>query len=102
VVCRVVQEALTNARKHAPGGAVTGSLRGGAGAAVTVTVANGPGTEAAMDLPGSGAGLVGLAERLRLVGGSLASGPDGRGWRLEAVVPWLDQRVEALVDGSQE
>jgi hypothetical protein len=42
--------------------------------------------------------LVGLAERIRLVGGSLHSGPLGPrghdGWQLRAVVPWLDQPVE--------
>jgi hypothetical protein len=47
---------------------------------------------------------VGLAERIRLVGGSLGSGPsgpDGRdGWRLQAVVPWLDHRVDEAVNGS--
>jgi signal transduction histidine kinase len=65
---------------------------------VTVTVRNSAGTGEPMDLPGSGFGLVGLAERIRLVGGSLRSGPLGRagtaGWELSAVVPWLDQNAE--------
>jgi signal transduction histidine kinase len=40
-------------------------------------------------LPGSGAGLSGLAERVGLLGGTLESGPsvDG-GWRLAAWLPW--------------
>jgi hypothetical protein len=69
-----------------------------------VTVHNGPGTATPVDLPGSGSGLVGLAERIRLVGGSLRSGPLGRdgndasdgsaGWELDAVVPWLDPRAD--------
>jgi len=54
-----------------------------------------------LDLPGSGAGLVGLAERIRLVGGTLRSGPAaGGGWELRAVVPWLDPR-EAPGDGAR-
>jgi hypothetical protein len=65
---------------------------------VTVSVTNASGTNAPMDLPGSGSGLVGLGERIRLVGGSLHSGPTGPGgrdgWRLQAVVPWLDQGAE--------
>jgi signal transduction histidine kinase len=41
-----------------------------------------------MDLPGSGAGLVGLAERVRLAGGAIHSGrsEDG-GWQIYAVIP---------------
>jgi signal transduction histidine kinase len=47
------------------------------------------------DAAGSGAGLLGLAERIRLVGGSLRSGPAGRnGWEIHAAVPWLDQHPE--------
>lgn len=85
VVYRVVQEGLTNAHKHAPGARTTVSLTGG-GPHVTVTVHNEAGTPT--DLPGAGAGLAGLTERLRLVGGTLRSGPtrDG-GWELHATVP---------------
>ena len=73
VVYRIVQEGLTNAHKHAPGARTTVSLHR-ADRSVTVTVHNDV-AGAPMDLPGSGAGLVGLAERLRLVGGTLRSGP---------------------------
>jgi signal transduction histidine kinase len=104
VVYRIVQEGLTNAHRHAPGAPTTVSVRGGNGGEVTVTVHNAPAAGAPIDLPGSGSGLVGLAERIRLVGGSLGSGPsgpDGRdGWRLQAVVPWLDHRVDEAVNGS--
>ncbi|MBB2912463.1 signal transduction histidine kinase [Streptosporangium becharense] len=93
VVYRVIQEGLTNARKHAPDAPVTVAVDRDAGDAVTVTVDNAPGSGAPADLPGSGSGLVGLAERVRLVGGALSSGPlspsEGGGWRLRAVVPWL-------------
>jgi signal transduction histidine kinase len=65
---------------------------------VTVTVRNTAALSAPTNLPGSGAGLVGLAERVRLVGGTLHSGPlareDGGGWRLRAILPWLDHGVD--------
>jgi signal transduction histidine kinase len=98
VVYRVVQEGLTNAHKHAPNAPTTVSIGRADDGKVVVTVHNEPGPRTAVDLPGSGSGLVGLAERIRLVGGSLRSGPVGRdgstGWELHAVIPWLDHRVE--------
>jgi signal transduction histidine kinase len=88
VVFRVVQEALTNARKHAPGAPTAVSIGQDAAGLVTVLVTNPAGTGPPLDLPGSGAGLVGLAERMRLAGGTLHSGPTAAGgWRLEASVP---------------
>src|SRR5206468_13484 len=93
VVYRVVQEGLTNARKHAPGAGSTVSVDRGGDTSVTVTVSNGRGTAQPAQLAGSGTGLVGLAERVRLVGGRLRSGPTTRdgapAWELHAVVPWL-------------
>jgi signal transduction histidine kinase len=95
VVYRTVQEGLTNAHKHAPGAPTTVSIGRDDRGRVTVTVHNDAGTGGLADLPGSGSGLVGLGERIRLVGGSLRSGPLGAdGWELHAVVPWLDQRIE--------
>jgi signal transduction histidine kinase len=75
---RVVQEALTNAAKHAPGAAVTVRLETD-GDEVVVRVANGAGTRPGTAGSG-GRGLLGLAERVRLAGGTLSSGPtaDGR------------------------
>src|SRR6185369_1922989 len=88
VVFRVVQEALTNARKHAPGAPTAVRVDRDAGGLVTVLATNPAGTGPPLDLPGSGAGLVGLAERMRLAGGTLHSGPTAAGgWRLEATVP---------------
>jgi signal transduction histidine kinase len=90
VVYRVAQEGLTNARKHAPDAAVTLAVQRD-DATVTVTVRNPPAAGRPLDLPGSGAGLVGLAERVRLAGGELHCGPtdpgDGPGWYLRAVLP---------------
>jgi signal transduction histidine kinase len=106
VVYRIVQEGLTNAHRYAPGAPTTVSVRGGDGGDVAVTVHNAPGAGAPIDLPGSGSGLVGLAERIRLVGGSLRSGPSGRdgrdGWQLQAVVPWLDHHVEEAANGAAQ
>ena len=84
---RVVQEALTNAGKHAPGGpvAVTLDLRE---AELAVTVTNRAATRPPTALPSGGLGLIGLRERVRTVGGTLRAEPrlDG-GFRVEAVLP---------------
>jgi signal transduction histidine kinase len=91
---RVVQEGLTNARKHAPGQPVTVTLGGGPGAGLDVSVVNpaGSGGPAAagsgFPLPGSGTGLIGLTERLELAGGRLDwRNADGE-FRLRAWLPW--------------
>ncbi|MFC8453542.1 sensor histidine kinase [Kitasatospora sp. NPDC057223] len=87
---RVVQEALTNAHKHAPGAPITLALRYEPDALV-VEVANGPAPEREGGLPAvsGGQGLTGLRERARLVGGMVHAGPtpDG-GWRTAAVLPY--------------
>jgi len=82
---RVVQEALTNAARHAPGSSVEVRLAV-AGDRLMVEVRDdgrGPeGTE------GAGFGLVGLAERVRAEGGSLTAGPQpGGGFALAARLP---------------
>ena len=84
---RVVQEGLTNARKHAPAAAVE----------VTVAAADdagGRGRQPALGAapvaaePG-GSGLIGLAERVELAGGALEHGPNPRGdFVLRATLPW--------------
>jgi signal transduction histidine kinase len=88
---RVVQEALTNVRKHAPGTVATVSVTGGPGTGLTVDVRNPAPTGGAHGdaLPGAGTGLVGLLERVTLAGGGLAFGwtPDGE-FRLTATLPW--------------
>jgi signal transduction histidine kinase len=87
---RIVQEGLTNARKHAPGAAVTVDIGGAAGDGLTVEVRNpwpAPGGRAV--IPGSGTGLVGLAERAALAGGRLEHGHRGdREFTLSAWLPW--------------
>jgi signal transduction histidine kinase len=86
---RIVQEGLTNVHKHARGAAATVRLRCAAGGPLEVSVTNLRPVAAGSLLPGSGAGLVGLRERVELSGGRLDAGPqpDG-GWRLSAVLPW--------------
>lgn len=84
---RVVQEALTNAGRHAPGGAVTVTLDYRP-AELAVTVVNRRASRPPAALPSGGHGLVGLRERVRTVGGELRAEPrlDG-GFRVEAVLP---------------
>src|SRR6478672_11812386 len=87
-VYRVVQEALTNVHKHARGAAteivVTTAPDGG----LLATVTNRRPVAAQSLLPGSGAGLIGLRERVALLGGTLTAGPtsDG-GWQVRAWLP---------------
>ncbi|MEU6221193.1 histidine kinase [Streptomyces sp. NPDC047022] len=86
---RVAQEALTNARKHAPGTEVTVTVAGTPGDGLTVTVRNPAPPRDVPHVPGSGQGLIGLTERATLAGGSLdhGTGSDG-GFRVRAWLPW--------------
>jgi signal transduction histidine kinase len=88
---RIVQEALTNARKHAPEARVELRLEGAPGRGLAIEVRNPAPVLAAgaSVIPGSGTGLVGLAERTALAGGDLEHGLDGHGdFRLRARLPW--------------
>ena len=97
-VYRLIQEALTNARKHAPGQLVAIELTGDRSAGVCVNVTNRPRVGAAHDgrpdgpdhdQVGSGTGLIGLAERVALARGTLRYGPlPGGGFELGAQLPW--------------
>ncbi|SCL72898.1 Histidine kinase [Micromonospora citrea] len=85
---RFVQEALTNVHKHAPGASTRVRVEQTPNA-LRLSVRNGPGrpvTDA--PLPAGGHGLLGLAERVRLVGGEFTAGPtrDG-GFEVTAEVP---------------
>lgn len=87
---RVVQEGLTNARKHAPRSAVALTVDGGPGEGLTVEVRNAlPAERAAVAIPGAGAGLAGLDERVALAGGRVQHGRTDEGdYRLSAWLPW--------------
>jgi signal transduction histidine kinase len=90
---RIVQEGLTNARKHAPAAAVEVAVAEEQGKVVVSVVSRRPvavvaSRSGAAALPGSGAGLIGLRERVALAGGELQSGPDASGdFVLRAVLP---------------
>ncbi|MFJ6071007.1 sensor histidine kinase [Streptomyces sp. NPDC093065] len=88
---RIVQEALTNAAKHAPGAVVRVTIEGAAGGTLDVGVRNGPAPRGAARPPASGFGLLGLGERVAVAGGELGHRPtsDG-GYLLTARLPWPD------------
>jgi hypothetical protein len=98
-VYRVVQEAVSNAVRHAPGAVVEVSVRR-IGGELVVSVVNGPvavgrgGTVA----PGSGHGLVGMRERVGLLDGRVHTAPtsDG-GYLVEVALPLDDQPAEEPV-----
>jgi signal transduction histidine kinase len=88
---RIVQEALTNARKHAPAASVELRMEGSPGSGLTIEVRNPTPVFAARasTIPGAGTGLVGLAERASLAGGRLEHGLDEHGnFRLRVWLPW--------------
>ncbi|MFG1698809.1 sensor histidine kinase [Nonomuraea sp. NPDC049309] len=89
---RVVQEGLTNARKHAPGLPVEVRLRGAPGEELLIDISNPlpPAGAATAAETGSGLGLVGLTERVRLDGGRLDHGTAGGAFHLNARLPWPD------------
>jgi signal transduction histidine kinase len=80
-VYRILQEALTNAIKHAPGAPTTVTLTVDADTVrLAVDSAAEPGT-------GTGLGLVSMRERAESLGGSCQAGPGGRGWLVAAILP---------------
>jgi signal transduction histidine kinase len=80
---RIVQESLTNALRHAGPVPVTLRLRVD-GSALSIFVTNGVAGDRSA---GDGRGLVGMRERVTLLGGSLDVGPGGDGWRVAARLP---------------
>jgi signal transduction histidine kinase len=89
---RVVQEGLTNARKHARGSAVDVVVSGAPEDGLEIEIRNRLPVGAlasAADIPGAGTGIVGLAERASLAGGRLEHGrTDAGDYRLWAWLPW--------------
>ncbi|GAA0435834.1 histidine kinase [Streptomyces luteireticuli] len=93
---RIVQEALANVVRHAPGAlarvSVTADDEG-----LTVLVVNDPadGPHTPLETSGTGHGLVGMRERVRLVGGTLDTGPlPGGGFRVAARLPFVPTHLE--------
>ena len=82
---RIVQEALTNVRRHAPGAAAVVTLRRDGDDLLVTIVDDGPG-RAPSD--GSGRGIAGMTERAAALGGTLVAGPgENGGFRVHAVLP---------------
>ncbi len=97
---RVVQEALTNARRHAPGAAVDVELRYADDVLRLRIRDNGPGSlaKAATAGPSTGHGLLGMRERAAAAGGSLRTGnAPGGGFCVEAELP---AKVPDIVTGA--
>jgi signal transduction histidine kinase len=83
---RIMQEALANAARHAPGAPVTIEARG-LDDRLELTVRNpltGPVT------PGEGHGLDGMRERAELLGGRLSAAPEDDHFAVRALLPWGD------------
>ncbi|MBW9205503.1 two-component sensor histidine kinase [Mumia sp. zg.B17] len=86
---RVVQEALTNAHKHAPDTMLSVVMRGEPGDGIVIEARNPLRVGSTQDrLPTSGLGLVGLSERADLVGGTLSHRVTGDEFVLTLVLPW--------------
>ena len=89
-VYRIVQEALTNARKHAAGTHVSVTVSGEPERGLTVVIGNAKpvGRLTRRSAPGSGLGLVGLRERAALTGGTLSVDETNRAFTLRGWLPW--------------
>ncbi|MFJ5173674.1 sensor histidine kinase [Streptomyces griseoviridis] len=93
-VYRVVQEALVNARRHAPGAPVRVTVRDTDDGELRCEIVNGRGMRRAAAGAGIGLGLVHMEERMSALGGELAVGPTGDGgFRVAATMPW--ERADA-------
>lgn len=99
---RIVREALTNAARYAPGAPVEVRLTRDADR-VEVAVVNGVAPAGPLPAPPSqGSGLLALAERVRLSGGTLHAGPRREGgFVVRAVLPASAPLVEAVEGGDQ-
>ncbi|MFE3602740.1 sensor histidine kinase [Streptomyces sp. NPDC059096] len=96
---RIIQEALTNVRKHAGGGAKAEVSVVRVGPTVEITVLdNGTGADGGPPAPdphSGGHGLVGMRERVTALGGTLTAGPRyGGGFRVQAILPVMNRTGE--------
>lgn len=84
---RLVQEALTNTLRHAPGAHATVRITTCEQSADVLVEDDGPGTPSTPSL-GTGRGLIGMRERISMAGGTLLElGPTGHGFRVHARLP---------------
>ena len=86
-IYRIVQEGITNARKHAPGALLTVRVAGSPDDGIDVLLRNPVGFGPSRT-PGAGLGLVGLSERAELRGGRLDHGREGSTFVLHGWIPW--------------
>jgi signal transduction histidine kinase len=84
---RIIQEGITNARKHAPGALLTIEVGGGPERGIDFLLSNpiGFGPSAT---PGAGLGLIGLSERAQLRGGRLEHRRQGKAFVVTGWIPW--------------
>ncbi len=102
-VLRVVQEALTNVRKHAPGAGVSVTVHAGrdAGDEVLLRVDDRPSGNGAaprdheLAATGGGYGIQGMRERAELLGGTVNAGATSEGWSVELRLPAPDAAISA-------
>ncbi|MEU9834054.1 sensor histidine kinase [Streptosporangium sp. NPDC048047] len=86
---RIVQEALSNAMRHAPGAAVSVRITR-SGDELRVHVANGAGGGRERPPGNAGHGLLGMRERVSMIGGRLWAGPVGKGFAVTAILPIME------------
>lgn len=89
---RIVQECLTNARKHAPYSTVLLTLGGAPGSGLLIRSENPLAPASRATVPGAGLGLIGVRERVMMLGGELDAGADATRFVLEARLPWPPHR----------
>ena len=88
---RIVQEAMTNAAKHAPGSRVAVQVDFEPSSLDVKVTDDGrpPGVEpSSLAGTGGGYGLEGMRERAELIGADFSAGPHGRGWQVHLSVPY--------------
>lgn len=98
---RIVQEALTNVMRHAPGAQAT-VVVSHLPDTLKIEVVNGPAADGVLRSgPGGGRGLVGMRERAAILGGQLEYGPVSRGgYRVTAVLPLASTYEAPLADAT--
>ncbi|WP_405999688.1 sensor histidine kinase [Streptomyces sp. NBC_00829] len=100
---RIVQEALTNAYKHAPGAPIEVELRYEPDSLIVEIVSGAAAAPAPGEVVSGGQGLTGLRERARLVGGMVHAGPsDGGGFRVAGVLPYGVVEAAPLVAAEDD
>jgi signal transduction histidine kinase len=83
---RLVQEAISNVEHHAPGAETVVRIDREPGR-ILVSIRNGAARRPATGRRGGGTGLDGMRQRVAALGGTVAAGPDGDGWLVEAALP---------------